>query len=519
MDLENVITPFKVGLVVLAAIMATLYMVTTLTRGEGLGTGDGTVVYAMFSDVTGLARNSRVKMSGIPVGTLESMELQGDKVRVNIRLTKDVELHRGVEQPSGIYENGATVTKKQSSMLGDYFLELTPGTEGPVLNDGDQIMNVTQTVGMDQLFAKFDRIATDIETITGSLSEVLGGKEGAKRLKTMLDDLQTMLETMRGFVDRNSGKVDKILANAEQISGDIERISGRGSRSIERILTDVQSVVREVKRLVRGSSGDVEKGVGSLRSTLTQLEKTLQSLDHSASNVRAITDKVNEGEGAVGKLINDPTIADKTESILTDVENFTNQFDRLRTIVELRSTYHIQHERFKTAFGLRLQPGPNKYYLAEFIDDFRGTRSVIRKDVNTTRADAKDGLYRETTVKTTDDFKFSFQIARSLPITDWMKLTGRFGIIESSGGIGGNILFLEDQSIDIQADVFDFGVSRNPRFRTFASYDVLEYAYITGGVDDIFNSDRRDYFVGAGIQFDDEDLKALLTTTGVPSGP
>ncbi len=518
MNLENVITPFKVGLVVLAALLATLYMVTTLTQGENFGASGGTRVHAMFSDVTGLAKNSRVKMSGIPVGRLESMELEGDKVRVTVRMTKDVELHRGVEA-NGIYRNGATITKKQSSMLGDYFLELTPGTEGPVLGDGDQIMNVTQTIGTSQLFSKFDRIATDIKTITESLSSVLGGKDGAKRLETMIRDLQRMLEVMRSFVERNSQKIDRILANAENISDDLNRFSGEGTRSVKRILADVETVTREVREIVGESSEDFEDGVGSLKSTLAQLDKTLQSLDRSADNVEAITDKVNEGDGAVGKLINDPTIANKTENILTDVEKFTNQFDQLKTIVELRSTYHVRHEQFKTTFGLRLQPGPNKYYLAEFIDDFRGTRSVVREDINTTRADAKDGLYRRTTVKTTDDFKFSFQIARSLAVTDWLTFTGRFGLIESSGGLGGNVLFFEDRSLDIQADVFDFGIARNPRLRGFATYDFLEYAYVTGGVDDVFNSDRRDYFLGAGIQFDDEDLKALLTTTGVPSGP
>jgi phospholipid/cholesterol/gamma-HCH transport system substrate-binding protein len=142
---------------------------------------------------------------------------------------------------------------------------------------------------------------------------------------------------------------------------------------------------------------------------------------------------------------------------------------------------------------------------------------VIREDVDSTQADADDPQYRETTVRTTDEFKFSAQLARGFQVSDFLMIEGRFGIIESSGGIGGNVLLTEGYDLEIKLDLFDFGVSRYPRLRTTASYDILEFAYIAGGIDDALNPNRRDYFIGLGIQFDDEDLKALLTTTGVPT--
>jgi len=54
---------------------------------------------------------------------------------------------------------------------------------------------------------------------------------------------------------------------------------------------------------------------------------------------------------------------------------------------------------------------------------------------------------------------------------------------------------------------------------------LASHIYIAGGVDDVFNQEPTesqskssfDYFFGAGIHFDDEDLKAIFTAVGTPN--
>jgi phospholipid/cholesterol/gamma-HCH transport system substrate-binding protein len=38
----------------------------------------------------------------------------------------------------------------------------------------------------------------------------------------------------------------------------------------------------------------------------------------------------------------------------------------------------------------------------------------------------------------------------------------------------------------------------------------LNRVWLLGGVDDIMSLDRREYFVGMQLRFDDEDLKSVL---------
>lgn len=517
MKIGNVITPFKVGLLIIAAAVGTIFMIVQFTSGMAMNEDDSYLVYAYFDDVTGLAVRSRVVISGIPVGYIRSIRLEDQKARVDIMVDEKITLHKGVKQPGGWNKNGATVSRKQASLIGDYFLELSPGATGEPLQDGAQIENVLTAVGPEELMENFNTITKDIQQVTESLAEVFGGENGAKRIDQMVSDLQQVLSTVRAFVEENRESLGRVVYNAEMTSAEVREFAVAGTEMMEAMLQDARSVVQEVKFIIGQSSGDLQAGLGTLQGTLSRLQSTLDSLNYSLQNMQDITDKVNEGEGTVGKLINDPSIANRTDRILADAEEYVDSLARLQTIVELRSAYYVKNGRFKNTLGLKLQPANDKYYLIQLVDDFRGTTRVVRDDVNTTQSDSQDPLYRETRVTTTDEFKFSAQLARGLEFSSSAMLFGRFGVMESSGGVGADLYLTDGYDFKIATDLFDFGRNINPRFRARATYEFFEFAYIMGGVDDVFNRDQRDYYFGIGLEFNDEDLKALISTTGVPS--
>jgi phospholipid/cholesterol/gamma-HCH transport system substrate-binding protein len=68
--------------------------------------------------------------------------------------------------------------------------------------------------------------------------------------------------------------------------------------------------------------------------------------------------------------------------------------------------------------------------------------------------------------------------------------------------------FLKDR-LWISNDVFAIGEQKYARYRVFLAYEVLQRLWITGGIDDAFN-ESRDFFLGAELRFNDEDLKTIL---------
>jgi phospholipid/cholesterol/gamma-HCH transport system substrate-binding protein len=81
-------------------------------------------------------------------------------------------------------------------------------------------------------------------------------------------------------------------------------------------------------------------------------------------------------------------------------------------------------------------------------------------------------------------------------------------------------------------DAFNFSVAEltYPRIRTTLRLQAFGHLFATVGVDDLLNNaatrdaathrliSGRDYFIGAGVFFTDDDLKSIVSVTGVP-GP
>ncbi len=123
-----------------------------------------------------------------------------------------------------------------------------------------------------------------------------------------------------------------------------------------------------------------------------------------------------------------------------------------------------------------------------------------------------------------EGMKFSAQFAKRFYWT-----TLRFGLIESSGGVGADFHFFNEH-LTLTTEAFNFSVQElvYPRVRASLKLSAFNHLFATVGVDDALNAQvrdtrtnklivGRDVFVGAGIFFTDEDLKAILTTTGMPT--
>ena len=133
--MKDLFAPAKVGFVVVLSVIATVWMFAQV--GQNL-TGDERSyrVYAMLDDVSGLVTKSRVSIAGINVGQLDEVELVDGRARVWVRVAKRADFQ---------LKSDARISKRQASLLGEYYLEITPGYLGEALQDGDEIKNLDRS--------------------------------------------------------------------------------------------------------------------------------------------------------------------------------------------------------------------------------------------------------------------------------------------------------------------------------------------------------------------------------------
>jgi phospholipid/cholesterol/gamma-HCH transport system substrate-binding protein len=361
------------------------------------------------------------------------------------------------------------------------------------------------------------RVATNIEDTTADAAEI------SERVKQIVQagDVEALVknlaETSRslnefgvqlskvveeGITPRIS-QLNRIFQNFERFSKVLADVSEGESGTVSETLTNLRNFSRELAALVQSSRSDVQGTISSVRGTLEKAQDSLTKLDDTLENMRAISQDLRAGKGTIGRLLTDDRLVEEVEEVITDTKEFVKSYTLMQTEVQLQSSYYVLDESAKNVFSIKFRPKVDKYYLLQVVDDPRG-RTYERLVVTETNDPTMPAVLKERVETTTHDLKFSFQFAKSFYF-----LTGRFGIMESTGGIGLDFNFFKDR-LAFQFDLFDFTLDNNPRLRTQVEWEVFRHFFVAGGADDLLNDRFRDYYFSAGVRFTDSDLKALL---------
>lgn len=530
---------FLVGLVVLIGVGTALAFVA-VTRKSALNDGNSNAYHAYFDDVGGLNAKSQVQIAGLAVGEIVDIRLEGLRARVEMRIRKDLAL-----------KSDAALKKESSGLLGAAALHLVPGeAEGPALKTGDEIKNVQTKGAIDRVLGQFEGIAGDLKSITGKVEEDIGGI--AKDIRGITKELNRFVagdennpplddayRLLTGEIRRVAVSIDKavrqvntllgknqvaaagLMANLERITTSVDELMGKDAQgkngdlretvaSVRQITTDLAEVTGQLKTMVGENEDGVADGVKDMKTTLAELNTSLASLS-------SVMGKVERGEGAVGKLLTDERIAMKVEDAVSGASDFVSGLTSMQAHVNIGTWYAFRKNRATTAFGLRLQPRDNKYYLLELVNDGGGLERVVTSD-------SEAGGLRTTRYQFDNSIRVSAMFARMF----WDVLVLRAGIIESSGGVGADVV-LWDGRFWLRSDLYNFGAPADeipqtfegtflPRWRTMLRLQPIEHVVLMAGIDDVLNYGvdptragfGLDYFMGVGLTFQDDDLRSVL---------
>jgi phospholipid/cholesterol/gamma-HCH transport system substrate-binding protein len=475
----------KVGLLVLVTLAASIAAYRFVDEGAQ---GDrGYHVYAIFDDVQGLVPKSRVLIAGIPVGTIESIRLEGDKARVDLRIQEDVKLYKN-----------ARVAQRSASLLGESLLVILPGgPPAPEVEDGDQLATAAPAAKTEDVIATVGEIAESVKKVSAQLERSFGTDEAGDKMASALKNLTEALEAVNRTIRANEEAVGHTVANIESITSD-------AAPKIERILTHIEQVTRDINTVISANAQGLERGLGRVDGTIASIEQAAKDLESVMKDVKQVTERTARGEGTLGRLTHDETLINEVEGVVEGVSDFVEPIRRLQTIVQLRSEYYFLANGFKNYLELRLQPREDRYYMFQLVADPRGHTTFSQRQVRVSPPpDGEPEFYQETVSETRDSFVFTAMFAKRIHFA-----TFRFGILESTGGLALDLHLLRDK-LEVNNAVFAIGEQQYARVRVRIAYEVVRHLWLLGGMDDILN-DSRDFFLGAQLRFNDHDLKSML---------
>ena len=345
-----------VGIFVVIGIVLLVLMTLKIEKFQ-IGKEAGYLLNINFDSVTGLEKNSPVRVVGVRVGNVEKITLEQGKAKVTIRLPSEVVLY-----------NDAKAYIKSEGFLGEKYVEISPGEAGsPRLEPNGSVAQGEPPVDMDQVLSQVSTLRDDIKDVTKPLGDVLKAVDPQKvegminnfnkfsgQLTAIGDDSKetiqrakeafSRIEDIGDKVNKGEGTLGKLVtddtiyqdakktvATLKDVSEKIER----GEGALGKIIND-DTLYQEAKKTVetlKNVSEKIEQGEGTLgklindeslyqevKETVNSAKETMQSANDALQSVKEIAAKVEKGEGTLGKLVNDDTLMKETEKTLKKVQ-------------------------------------------------------------------------------------------------------------------------------------------------------------------------------------------------------
>lgn len=462
---------------------------------------DGYTIQARFVNAMGVKEEASVFLSGIKIGEVRdiSLDLKTREAVLDLFIYEEY-----------LIPVDSIVRIRSEGLLGSQAIEIVPGDNtAKMLDPGQTLLRSEKPTDVGELLDKLSLIADDIKKVSGSLADSLGSEDSSQNLAGTLKNIESLTRRLDEMVARNESNVDAFTGSMKDAASQLSTRLPEIAENIRVLSADLRDLVSENR-----------EGVGVAIERITSAS---EKLDKALGEIAEISEKVNDGKGTVGKLINDDETVNSLNKALDGVNTFLGKADTMRTYLSYRGEYLTRTGEFKNYLGVTIRPNPQKFYLIELISDPIGKREEVFKATTTTNTDGGtfypgENIQTERSIRYDRD-KFLFSLQLGYRIHD---LTVRAGIMQDYGGVGFDY-HLWDDRLKLTVEAYDFSrPDNNPVLRAYASFVFFDHLFVSAGGNDLLydrvagEKSLAEFFAGAGLTFEDEDLKFLLTSGGLP---
>ncbi|MGQ9590479.1 MAG: MlaD family protein [Planctomycetota bacterium] len=306
-------TDFSVGFVVfLATVLAIVGLLFVETGWRILS--QKAEYRVRLPSASGLRNGTKVYLSGIEVGSVREIYLPDD---LGIA---EVEVRLGIQ---GRYRDrirkGSYAWLQTEGLLGDAAIHVRPGpAEAEPLEAGEIIAYKARPLVDELVGTEISSSTADLLRQTIDLMQKINAGEGT--IGRLVKD-PALYENLNALTKSMDAATRELVRIADEFDGVLKEVRDqRGllgklllSEEYARLFTESLSDARDVLGNLREVSAGLKEGRGATGSALARLERAAASLE-------SILAKIERGEGSLGILVNDPSLAASLRDVFLGVQ-------------------------------------------------------------------------------------------------------------------------------------------------------------------------------------------------------
>lgn len=243
-------------------------------------------LHAHFNRVDGIVSGSSVLMQGVKIGTVRRVEFLNDSD--SLRVSMSFSTTRQIPEGSTAFI--------RSFQLIDKAIEIERSDSSVLLPTGGLLQGIYDEGLMGTVREIGETSGRNIENTTERLSSVL----------TQVDEM--LLGGSRTDIEQSLSSLNASLRS-------VERLLSESSDDIGATVTHLRNTAATIDTLTSGEQERLEQIIANLEEASGRFAVLSGELEGVSRDLTDIMRKINEGDGSLGLLINDPSLYNNLDSL------------------------------------------------------------------------------------------------------------------------------------------------------------------------------------------------------------
>ncbi len=294
MKLSNEI---KIGITVVAAVLIGV-IGFRIMRNVPLF-DNGRVLYARFAKVDGLIEGRKILFNGVEIGSISSVSLTpSDSVVVGMGITNDMPIP---------IDSRALI--RATDFLGSKAIVIEKGKSNSFVDDGSFLVGVYDEGAIGELQEKGLSLGDKVAEVGENLNTVLKNVNA------------TMTEQFQKDMQQSVATLDNLLKSTNKVVDENRTEIKKSIQALQKSLASIDTLTNE-------NRPEIKKALKNLNEQFEQLETLTTSLEKTSDELGILLEKINRGEGTLGKLANDPSLYTQMDSLALSLQRLIRNIDR-----------------------------------------------------------------------------------------------------------------------------------------------------------------------------------------------
>jgi phospholipid/cholesterol/gamma-HCH transport system substrate-binding protein len=268
-------TELKVGVGVILAAIILIFGVIWIGDVRFSRRWQTYTVY--FDEVGGLSVGDPVTISGLEMGKVSSISLEGGRVRTELLI-----------EQGAVLRSDLSVEIQSIGLMGEKYIHILPGTTGDILPPGSKLEGEYKA-GLPEVVAEVGDLMKDAKAAVEALNRLVSSAEGNYNL-------------------------GENLAKLSEVSSEILVILRENRSDIRSTAKSMKSASEDIRSVMSGRKGEIEKGID-------KFSRAAARLDSLTLKIEDLIGSVERGEGSLGMLIKEKKLHEDAEAALKSLND------------------------------------------------------------------------------------------------------------------------------------------------------------------------------------------------------